>query len=152
MDSIDEEIVFVVRRLAKSIKKHGVQKVVEVLDELNTEEGFISAHNSLIKFVIVESASFFKVNPEDLKRRNIRGAAVSARSMSIVLIKKHLELTHDDIVGIFSRKNHSLVSQTLRHFSDLNYDVKTDRKFLDAFRELDKKVEEKKNILWLKHS
>jgi chromosomal replication initiation ATPase DnaA len=152
MESNDEEIVFVVKRLARSIKRHGVQKVVAVLDGLNTEEGFIAAHNSLIKFTITECASVFKVKPDSLKRKNIRGAAVIARSMCMVLIKKHLELTHADICGIFGRKTHTLVSQALKEFSELNYDVKTDRKFLDAYQELDKKVEEQKRLLWLKHS
>ena len=152
MSNIDDELSVIIKRLAKTIKKVGVKKVVAALDELNGEEGFIEAHKSLIKFIIKETSTSFKVNPEDLKRKNMRGISVDARSMCFVLLKKYLDLTHQDIAGIFGSKNHSLVSNALRDFRGLNYDTKIDRKFLDVFTEVDKKVEEQKNILWLKHS
>jgi chromosomal replication initiation ATPase DnaA len=152
MKSIDDEVIVVIRRLAKTIKKVGVKKVVAALDELNTKEGFIEAHQNLIKFIVKETSASFNVSPEDLNRKNIRGITVEARTMCFVLIKKHLDLKHQDIALIFGSNNHSLVSNALKRFSDVNYDVRIDRKFMEIFKEVDKKVLEQKNILWLKHS
>lgn len=152
MDNLDEELVFVVKRLAKAVSKHGVKKVVSVLDKINSEEAFVESHKALIKFIMRETSTEFQVNPEDMKRQNIRGIKVDARSMCFVLLKKHLDLSHNDIAGLFGSKNHSIVSNAIRKFNDLNYESKTDRKFLDVFRSLDKRVEEHKNVLWLKHS
>jgi len=152
MESIDVEVISLVKRLAKTIKKHGVKKVVAALDELNTEEGFIEAHNALIKYIIKETSASFQVKPDDLKRKNIRGTTVEARSMCFILLKKHLDLKHTDISGVFGSRNHSLVSNAIKAFSNMDYDVKMDRKFIEIFREVDKKVEEQRNILWLKHS
>lgn len=152
MKSIDDEVIVVIRRLAKTIKKVGVKKVVAALDELNTKEGFIEAHKNLIKFIIRETSRQFKINPEDLNRKNIRGITVEARSMCFVLIKKHLDLKHQDIALLFGSNNHSLVSAAVKRFSSINYEVRIDRKFMEVFKEVDKKVEEQKNILWLKHS
>jgi chromosomal replication initiation ATPase DnaA len=152
MSNIDDELSIIIKRLAKTIKKVGVKKVVAVLDELNTEEGFIEAHKALIKFTIKETSSSFQVNPEDLKKKNIRGITVEARSMCFVLLKKHLDYKHQDIAGIFGSRNHSLVSTALKEFKELDYDIRQDRKFLEIFKEVDKKVEQQKSILWLKHS
>ena len=152
MADVDEEIIILVKRLAKTIKKVGVAKVVEKLDELNTEEGFIEAHKQLIKYIIKETSLSFQVNSEDLKKKNIRGITVDARSMCFILLKKHLDLAHKDIIILFSGKSHAVVSNALRQFNSLNYDIKKDRKFLEIFQKLDKQVEEQKNILWAKHS
>ena len=126
--------------------------MVAALDELNTEEGFIEAHKSLIKYVLKETAMSFKVGVEDLKRKNIRGVTVDARSMCFVLLKKHLDLKHQDIALIFGSNSHSLVSNAIKSFNDMDYDVKSDRKYIEIFKVVDRKVEEKKSILWLKHS
>jgi chromosomal replication initiation ATPase DnaA len=152
MSNIDDELSVIIKRLAKTIKKVGVKKVVAALDELNTEEGFIEAHESLIKFTIKETSNSFQVRPEDLKKKNIRGITVEARSMCFVLLKKHLDYKHQDIAGIFGSRNHSLVSAALKEFKELDYDIRQDRKFLEIFKEVDNKVEHQKNILWLKHS
>ena len=152
MGNTEEEVITIIRRLAKTIKKHGVKKVVAALDELNTEEGFIEAHNNLIKFILRETSKSFKVNLEDMKRKNIRGIVFDARSMCFVLLKKHLDLKHQDIALIFGSNNHSLVSNALKAYSNLNYDIRTDRKFIEIFKEVDKKVSEQRSILWLKYS
>lgn len=152
MSNIDDEVITIIKRLAKTIKKVGVKKVVAALDELNTEEGFIEAHKALIKYITKETSNHFQVNPEDLKKKNIRGITVEARSMCFVLIKKYLDYKHEDVAGIFGSRNHSLVSTALKEFKELDYDIRQDRKFLEIFKEVDKKVEEQKNILWLKHS
>jgi chromosomal replication initiation ATPase DnaA len=152
MSDVDEEVITVIRRLAKTIKKHGVKKVVAALDELNTEEGFIEAHNSLIKYIKKETSKSFQVKSEDLMRKNIRGIVVEARSMCFVLLKKYLDYSHKDIAALFGSKNHSLVSTALKDFKDLDYNIRQDRKFLDIFKEIDEKVEEQKSILWLKYN
>ncbi len=152
MKSIDDEVIVVIKRLAKTIKKVGVKKVVAALDELNTKEGFIEAHSSLVKFIITETSKSFKINPEDLNRKNIRGVLVDARSMCFVLLKHHLDLRHKDIAKIFGSDNHSLVSNAVKRVSDLNYDIRVDRKFMDIYKEVDKKVEQRKSVLWIKHS
>ena len=159
MKSIDDEVIVIIKRLAKTIKKVGVKKVVAALDELNTKEGFIEAHSSLIKFIIKETSKSFKINPEDLNRKNIRGITIldfddtlATRSMCFVLLKHHLDLKHQDIAAIFGSNNHSLVSNAVKRVSNLNYDIRIDRKFMDIYRDVDKRVEERKSVLWIKHS
>jgi len=151
MKDIDEEIVFVVKRLAKAVSKHGVKKVVQVLDQLNNEEAFIEAHKALIKFILKETSAKFNLNPDDLKKNNIRGVIIDARNICCVLLKKHLDLKHMDIAGLFGSVNHSIVSNAIRNFEGLSYDVKTDRCIIDVFNDVDAKTLEKKNILWMKH-
>lgn len=152
MDSLDEEIVFVVKRLARAVSKHGVKRVVAVLDKLNSEEEFIELHKSLIKFIIERTSREFQVPAEDLKRKNIRGIKVDARNMCFVLIKKHLDLKHEDVASMFGSKSHAVVSNAIKAFDNLSYDIKSDRMFIDIFRRVDKEVQERKDMLWAKHS
>jgi len=153
MKDVDEEIVFVVKRIAKAVSEHGVKRVVQILDKLNDdEEAFMEAHKALIKFILKEASAKFKLKANDLKRNNIRGITIDARSMCIVLLKRHLDLKHVDIAGLFGSTNHSIVSSAIKRFDSLKYDVKADRNILDIFKELDGRVDEQKNMLWLKHS
>lgn len=152
MGNIEDEVITIIKRLARTIKKVGVKKVVAALDELNSEEGFILAHKELIKFIKKESATPFKIPVQDLEKKNIRGVRVEARSMCFILIKKYLDYKHADIAGLFGSRNHSLVSNAIKTFNNLDYNIRQDRKFIDIFKLVDRKVEEHKNVLWLKHS
>jgi chromosomal replication initiation ATPase DnaA len=152
MDSLDEEIVFVVKRLAKAVSKHGVKRVVAVLDKLNSEEEFIELHKSLIKYIIERTSKEFQVSIDDLKRKNIRGIKVSARNMCFVLIKKHVDMKHEDISSMFGSKSHAVVSNAIKSFENLSYEIKQDRVVIDIFRRVDKEIQERKEMLWAKHS
>lgn len=152
METVDDEIVLVVKRLAKAVSEHGVRKVVAVLDQLNSEKAFIEAHQSLIKFIMKATASEFKVAPEDMKKRNIRGTTIDARNMCCILIKKYLDLNHKDVAWLFKNKSHSIVSHAITFHSNLNPESKADRKYLEIFTAVDKRVEKQKEMLWLKHS
>jgi chromosomal replication initiation ATPase DnaA len=152
MDTLDEEIVFVVKRLANALNKHGVKRVVAVLDKLNNEEAFIEAHRELISYILNTTAIKFKVNPEDLKKSNVRGMTINARNMCCVLLKKHMELKHADISRLFGSDSHSIVSSAIKQFENLKYDVKADRIIIDIFKDVDEKVGKRKDMLWLKHS
>ena len=70
----------------------------------------------------------------------------------LCVLKHHLDLRHKDIAKIFGSDNHSLVSNAVKRVSDLNYDIRVDRKFMDIYKEVDKKVEQRKSVLWIKHS
>lgn len=152
MDDKSEDVSIVIKQFAKAIKKFGVKKVIAAIDELNTKGTIGESHKNLVAYTINQVSISFQVNPDDLKRKNIRGVIIDARSMCFILLKKYLDLKHEDIAGLFGSRNHSLVSNALREFNNLDYNIKADRKFLDIFREVEKKVEEKKDILWLKHS
>jgi chromosomal replication initiation ATPase DnaA len=152
MEELDKEIVLVVKNIAKAVKKHGVKKVIAALDKLDNQKTFEEVDKNLTLFIIDEVSAKFQVNPKELSNKNIRGLKVQARSMCFVLIKKHLKMSHQSIVGLFGGSNHSIVSSALREFENLNCDIKSDRLYLDIYREIEAKVEKRKDNLWLKHS
>ena len=152
MDSeLDVDIVVVIKRLAKSISKHGVKKVVAILDQLNTEDEFIEAHRQLIKFIMNGVCNSFNIHVSETKKSNPRGKIADARSICFLLIKKHIDLKHKDIANLFGRKNHTLVSHAIKKFNNLDYSIKQDRFFLDIHNEWDEKVENKKALIFDKY-
>ena len=60
--------------------------------------------------------------------------------MSIILLKKHLDSRHQDIVNILNLTNHTVVSHAIKKFQELDFNVKVDKKFLEIFNTVDKKV------------
>ena len=152
MNNVDSEIISVIKLFSKAIKKKVIKQVVALHDEIDTEKKYKQTELELIKFIKKETSQSFQVSPTDLSRKNIRGTAVEARSMCFVLIKKYLNYKHTDIAHLFNSKNHSLVSNAIKEFRELNYEVKKDRRFLEIYTDIDKKTEEFKNNLWLNHS
>jgi chromosomal replication initiation ATPase DnaA len=152
MGDLDSEMVKVVKKMASAISKHGVTRVVGALNNLNEDDDGFKSERLLISFIIDECSKKFQVNPSDLSKKNIRGVTSDARSMCFVLIKKYLNYSHQDIAKRFNSNNHSMVSSALKRFDDLNYNVKTDRIFLDIFKDLDSLVSNKKDMIWLKNS
>ena len=154
VDDLDDKALSLVKRMVKTIKRVGVEKVIAVLSVLppSKNEGFTEPQKKLIDFVIEQIANAFQIGSEELMVKNIRGVAYEARSMCFILLKKHLDLTHGDISGIFGEKNHSRVSHAFTSFKVRNYDIKADRIFLEIYKETDKKVKEQKHLLWLQHN
>lgn len=150
MGSIEHELTSVIRRFAKTLKKHGVKKVVAVLDELNSEDSFIKKNKSLINFIIKETTLSFNVSKQDLQRKNIRGVAVDARSMCFVLIKIHLDLKHKDIASLFGSNNHSLVSNALKTHRNLDNSINYEKSIINKFEIINDKVKDFKTLSSLK--
>jgi chromosomal replication initiation ATPase DnaA len=69
------------------------------------------------------------------------------RTISIILIKKHVDLSHIDISNVFGKKNHSIVSHALTDFKSKNERIKEHKIFLDAYNEIDKKIIDFKQTL-----
>lgn len=141
----EAEVVILLKRLAKTLNNVGIKKVSTAIDELSSEN---ISNKSIINFIIKNCAKEFMVDPLELKQKNIRGIKNDARSMCFVLLKKHLDLRHQDIANIFKQKNHTIVSHTFKRFKELDFNLKMDKKFLEIFNCLDKKVNDYKVMIY----
>lgn len=152
MQELEAEVISLVKELAKTIKKVGVKKVYRALSEINAETNSTNIHTQIINYTIDETCKEFKVSKLDIKKKNIRGNIIEARAMCFIVLKKHLDIKHQDIAKIFGRANHTLVSNALNTFKKLNAEFKRDRIFLERFQKIDKKVENHKNLIFIKDS
>jgi chromosomal replication initiation ATPase DnaA len=152
MQKLESEVISLVKELAKTIKKVGVRKVYKVLNDINDETKSNSIHHQIIIYTINQTCKEFQVSKSEIKKKNIRGNIIEARAMCFIILKKHLDLKHEDIAKLFGRSNHTLVSNALNNFKHLNAQIKKDRIFLEKFQLIDSKVEKHKNLIFIKES
>ena len=152
MQELETEVITLVKELAKTIKKVGVKKVYKVLNEINEETKHNNIHHQIITFTINETCKEFQVSKSEIKKKNIRGNIIEARAMCFIILKKHLDIKHEDIAKLFGRANHTLVSNALNSFKQLNAQLKKDRIFLERFQRIDSKVEKHKNLIFIKET
>jgi chromosomal replication initiation ATPase DnaA len=149
MKKIETEVVSLVHQLARTIKKVGVRKVAEVLNKINEEKEASFFNKSVIDYTINEVCSEFSVPKTYIKRKNIRGNIIEARRMCFIILKKHLDLRHNEIAGVFGLSNHTLVSVAIKDFKKLDAQIKRDREFLHKYMVVDAKVKGYKEKLYL---
>tara|TARA_Y100001972_G_C7642859_1_gene322979 strand:+ start:635 stop:1093 length:459 start_codon:yes stop_codon:yes gene_type:complete len=129
-------------------EKLGYDKLSYKLNEaISTTLG--DYETSILSFIIDLVCNDYNLKLKDLKKENIRGIKVEARSMCILLIKKHLNLPHEKIAYLFNRNNHSIVSQAIQDFKTkkLSYKVKREQLFVDNYNKYDKKINNYKEFL-----
>lgn len=134
------EVVSLMRKLARAVKKYGVNKIVKVLNELDSEKKASIYHKKVVDYIIKEVCFHFNVPKADIFKKNIRGNTSDARRMCFVLMKKHLDLSHLEISQWFKLESHSVISIALSSFHDLDAQIKSDREFLTKYMEIDKEV------------
>ena len=69
--------------------------------------------------------------------------------MCFVILKKHLDLRHDEIASVFGLSSHTLVSVAIKDFKKLDAQIKRDREFLDKYMVVDAKVKGYREKLYL---
>jgi chromosomal replication initiation ATPase DnaA len=149
MKKIETDVVSLVHQLARTIKKVGVRKVAEVLNKINEDKQASYFNKSVIDFTINEVCAEFSVPKTYIKRKNIRGTIIEARRMCFVILKKHLDLRHDEIASYFGLSSHALVSTAIKDFKKLDAQIKRDREFLDKYMVVDAKVKGYREKLYL---
>lgn len=146
----EKEIVSVVKGLYNAIQKVGLKKVLNKINELNAPT-FSDYENEIKDYIIKQTCKIYGLTFEELKKKHIRGEKVTARTMCFCQMKKHLNLSHDNIAGIFGRGNHTIVSLALKEFLLMKGDVKSDKDFIDKYKEIDNDIVNYKQVVFLKY-
>jgi chromosomal replication initiation ATPase DnaA len=142
----EKEIVDLVAKLYKTFKKVGVRNVLNALDGLC--RGNINSYDeNIISFIKTKVCESFKVETEELNKSFLSNDIYLCRSMSMVLIKKHLNLSHLEISNIFGNKNHTIVSHALSDFKNKNERIKEHKFYLENYNRIYEEVVKYKQTL-----
>ncbi len=142
----EKETLQVIDQFCKTLKKVGVTKVKNALNELyrNRLKDYDDKIVSLIKKSVCES---FSIEESEMGKPYLTEIVFICRTMCIILIKKHVNMSHIDISNIFGKKNHSIVSHALTDFKNKNERIKEHKIFLDTYNQIDKKIIDFKQTL-----
>lgn len=136
-----KEITEFLTIIQKGIKKHGLEKIVLTIQSIELEQTNVF-YNELCTYIINLVCKEFDVTKMQLKNFSERGRVTTARKISIILINKHLEITHKEIARIFNRVR-QVVYHTIENFNSLDRNKKIDLPFFEIYDKLDLSVQER---------
>lgn len=128
-----------------AIKKHGLNKVVAVLNNLDVQTEIQSMNKEkLADFIcncIIEEFKSDRVVKKDLFNKNKRGDVTLARKMAIVLIKQFLSELSDKQIGNFFGRSRQVIFNTMEEFMEMNPKNRQHALFLQKHSVICRKVE-----------
>jgi len=139
MLSDEIETLKVIDQFCKTIKKIGAKRVTKALHELYKDK--IEDYDLRVVNFIKENVCLnFLVSESSLNKPYLTADLFVCRSMSIVLIKKHLDLKNSQIANFFNKNNHTIVSHAITDFQNKNERIKEHKLFLEIYAKLDNEI------------
>lgn len=148
--SKEKNITSFVKGLYNTIQKVGINKVINKLNELNMP-GFSHYEMEIKNYIIVTTLKHYGYLLYEIRKPNIRGQKVEARTMCFIQLKKHLNLSHSHIAMLFNRTNHSIVSNAINQFNKMNVNHKHDKLFLENYSKINDDIQKFKETLLTKN-
>jgi len=112
------EVQGFIKDIIKAYKKFGSTRIENKIKELyNTTDG--NHHNLIKQKIFDEISTVYGVSEKVIKQSNKRGNVTQAKVTAMILLHKHIKISHSDIAKIFKR-GQSLVSRKIRLFNNLN--------------------------------
>lgn len=142
----EKETLEVIDQFCKTLKKVGTTKVKNALAELYRNK-LKDYDDKIVYFIKKNVCEFFSIDESDMNKPYLTEIVFICRTIAIILIKKHVNLSHIDISNLFGKKNHSIVSHALTDFKNKNERIKEHKIFLDAYNDIDKKIIDFKQTL-----
>ncbi len=139
MQDSDKNIVTIVKEFYLTIQKYGYRKVLNKLNELKLPT-FSQYENSIQNKIIYLVVSEYNITENELSKNNVRGDVGEARAMCIVLLKKYLNVSHNQIAIIFKRDTHSMVSNALNKHKNKSENILTEQKYLGRFKKIESRL------------
>jgi chromosomal replication initiation ATPase DnaA len=134
-----KEIKEVVELLCDALRKYGKKKIIKSFSLIQSQ--MIEDNNHvLIDMIIDESCKSYNINKSELFKDRISTDATPVKELSISLIKKHTNLSHDKISQIFAYKNRNEVSKCLTSFKNKSKTYKPDVEFIQFYNSIDENV------------
>jgi len=130
---------------ASVIRKHGITKVIAILNNLDVQTEIQSLHKEKLVNFICECIVFeFKsdnVFVKDLFNKTKRGDVTVARKMAIVLLKQFLSELNDTQIGNLFSRSRQVIFNTMEEFKEMNPKNKHHAYFLTKHGVISKRVE-----------
>lgn len=137
--SVDNEIIELAKLFGKTLKKFGLKRVVHHLSQLK-DDNSVSKQSLVVDRIIGEVTKDFSVDYESIKGGYVSGDESSCRTICIVLLKKHTNLSHNEIAPIFNKENHVLISTAIKQFNELDPKIKHHKKMIDVYTRVDQYI------------
>ena len=135
----EKNIVTIVKEFYLTIQKYGYRKVLNKLNELKLPT-FSQYENSIQNKIIYLVVNEYNISESELSKNNVRGDVGEARAMCIVLFKKYLNVSHQQIAVIFKRDTHSMVSNALNKHKNKSETIASEKNYLNKYKKIESRL------------
>jgi chromosomal replication initiation ATPase DnaA len=146
VEQSEKEFVEVVKTFYLTIKKVGMQKVIQALSKLNDSCRWKTPDKEeLINIILNNVCVVYDYKYDDLFTSNAKGELHNAKKTAFLLIEEHTTLSHKEISSILGKPNHTLVSHAKKYKQNLNPAIPHEKKFLEKYEDINAKIKQIKH-------
>lgn len=117
----------------------GADVVMAKLDEI--EQSAPNNNSKTIEtFIISEVCTRYRTTVNAIKKPRVDGDDLLARNLCFVLLDKHMNGLSHEKIGRILDKTKLPVSNALKQFSYMSTKIKHERKFIEAYNDLNNKI------------
>lgn len=135
---IDKEIAQFLVIVSKNVRKHGYKKVVKHIQSIDYQENSIH-YDEIIAYIFKIVCEEFCITKDNLINKNMRGVVTVARKIAMVISKKHLGVSDDNLAFQFKRVRQSVFA-AYKEFESLDRENKFDKRYFEKYDTLNDKV------------
>ena len=124
--------------LQKGVNKHGHKMLVRQIQAIDIQKNnmfFYEIFHHIINMTCLE----YNIEPLDLYEKRKRGDVTIARKVAILVAKKHLKISDEQLSIQFDRSR-QVVYNIFKEFMDMKNISKDEKIFLEKFSNVDKKI------------
>ncbi len=139
----NKELYALIRQLYKTLKKHGVKKVINAIKKINYTEHEVEKWN-LIDFIEDCVCNHIGVPKSELYIFKTRGEVTIARNISVVLIRKYVPKISDENLASRYNRSRQIVHNAQKDFRKLKLGKlnKFEMDVLKIYQEVEEKIKD----------
>lgn len=123
----DKEVVELLRVMQKGLSKYGIRKVTEKLKEIDIENSYEN-YKDVRDYIVDNVCLLMKVDREHLINKTKRGTVTTARKIAVVVIKKHFDISDENLAQYFKGRRRQVIYKIMKEFEQLDRENKVDQK------------------------
>jgi chromosomal replication initiation ATPase DnaA len=133
-----EEIITLLKNIQNGIKKYSIKGLNEAIetamDSIDTNQ---KDKQKQVSIIINTVCNDFDITRTQLVHSRARGNIQQAKMMAYCLLHYQLGLTIRHIAKkVFNREHHYCVTSAIRHYKNLNLNIKPDKEFNDRYEKI----------------
>lgn len=133
----------VLQKALKAVKLVGVSKFSKLVDGLILDE---QRNDKIVEFIFHSVSTEWELSQSDIKQPYAYGDKGQALACVVVLVRKHTDLSLNEIGVLFGRKDHTFASKILKKYFGSSR-LSSESKFVKKLQSIEQSlVQFKKNL------
>jgi chromosomal replication initiation ATPase DnaA len=135
------EILYLLESVRKTIKKHGIKKVTNALDDMNMCGVEDESYQEVVDIIIDVVCEHFNKQRFELMSKEKRGVVTLAMKICMVHIRFRVKISNKEVAHMFGGRVRQTAWMAMEDFKKKNRENKFDQEYFEHFDKIDKSIE-----------